>query len=45
VAARPGSVDQQRREPLHPAVDADLVDLDAALGQQLLNVAIGQAVA
>src|SRR6266536_3933466 len=43
VAAWPGGVGQQRREPLHPAVDGDVVDLDAALGQQLLDVAVGQA--
>jgi hypothetical protein len=32
----------QRREPHHPAVDGDVVDLDAAFGEQLLDVAIGQ---
>jgi hypothetical protein len=30
VAARPGGVGQWRREPHHPAVDGDVVDLDAA---------------
>ncbi len=39
----PGGVDQQRREPLSPAVDSDVVDLDAALGEQLLHVAVGEA--
>jgi hypothetical protein len=43
VSARPGGVSQQRREPQHPAVDGEVVDLNAALGQQFLNVAIGQA--
>src|SRR5215207_4256273 len=42
MAARPSSVGQQRREPQHPAVDRDMVDLDPALGQQLLDIAIGQ---
>jgi hypothetical protein len=42
VAAGPGGVGQQRREPLDPAVDGDVVDLDPALGEQLLDVAIGQ---
>jgi hypothetical protein len=32
VAARPGGVGQWRREPHHPAVDGDVVDLDAARG-------------
>jgi hypothetical protein len=27
------SVGQQRSEPLHPAVHADMIDVDAALGQ------------
>jgi transposase IS116/IS110/IS902 family protein len=43
VAAWPCGVGQQRREPLHPPVDGDVVDLDAALGQQLLDVAVGEA--
>jgi hypothetical protein len=43
VAARPGGVDQQRREAEHPAVDGHVVDLDAALGQEFLDVAVGQA--
>jgi hypothetical protein len=34
---------QQRREPLHPPVDSDVVDLDTALGEQLLHVAVRQA--
>jgi hypothetical protein len=33
VAAWPGGVGQQRREPHHPPVDSDTVDLDAALGE------------
>jgi hypothetical protein len=31
------------REALDPAVDRDVVDLDPALGQQLLDVPVGQA--
>ena len=38
-------VDQQRREPLHPAVDGHVIDLDAPLDQQLFDVAVGQGVA
>jgi hypothetical protein len=41
VAAWPGGVGEQRCEPLHLAVDGDVVDLDAALGQQLFEVAVG----
>jgi hypothetical protein len=43
VPAWPSGLDQQGREPLHPAVDADVIDLDAPLGEQLLDVAVGQA--
>ena len=43
VAAGPSGIGHQRREPLHPPVDGDVVDLDAALGEQLLHVAVGQA--
>ncbi len=42
VAAWPGGLGQQRREPQHPAIDRDVVDLDAALGEQLLDVAVRQ---
>jgi hypothetical protein len=42
VPARRCGVNQQRREALHPAVDADVVDLDAAFGEQLFDVAVGQ---
>jgi len=37
VAAWPGRVDDQRREALHPPVQGDVVDVDAALGQELLE--------
>ncbi len=43
VAAWPRGVGQQWREPLHPAVDGDVVDLDAALGEEFFDVALGQA--
>jgi hypothetical protein len=36
---------QQRGEPLYPAIDGDVVYLDAALGKQLCHVAVGQPVA
>ena len=31
-------------EPLHPPVDGDVIDGDTALGQQLLDITVGQAV-
>ena len=43
VAAEPSGLGYQRREPLHPPVDGDMVDLDATLGEQLLDVTVGQA--
>jgi hypothetical protein len=43
VPARASGLGQQRREPLEPPVDGDVVDLDAALGKQLLDITIGQA--
>ena len=38
MAAGPGRLDQQRREPVDPPGDGDVVDLDAALGEQLLDI-------
>jgi hypothetical protein len=43
MPAGPGGLGQQGREPLHPPVDGDVVDLDPALGEQFLDIAIGQA--
>jgi hypothetical protein len=43
VPAGPGSLSQQRCEPLQRPVDGDVVDLDAPLGEQLLDIAVGQA--
>jgi hypothetical protein len=42
MPGRAGGVDERRREGLHPAVDRHVIDCDAALGEQLLDVAIGQ---
>jgi hypothetical protein len=42
VPAGAGGLGQQRREPLYPAVDGDVVDLDPTLGEQFLDVAIRQ---
>jgi hypothetical protein len=43
MSARPSSLAQQRCESLHPAIDGDVVDLDAPFGEQLLDVAVGEA--
>ena len=43
VPARAGGLGQQRREPLYPAVDGDVISLDATLGEEFLDVAVGQA--
>ena len=45
VPAGSGRVDQQRGEPLHPAVDRDMINADTTSGQQFLDVAVGQVVA
>jgi len=43
VPARACGVSQRRDEPLHPPVDGDVVGLHASVGEQLFDVAIGQA--
>jgi hypothetical protein len=43
VSARPSSIGQQRRESQHPPVDRHVVHLDTTLGEQFLDVAVGQA--
>src|SRR6185437_2013779 len=40
----PRSLDELPGEPLHPAVNGDVINGDAALGQKLFNVPVGQAV-
>jgi hypothetical protein len=44
MPAEPRRLDELRREPLHPPVDGDVIDGDAALGQQLLSIPVGQPV-
>jgi hypothetical protein len=41
---RAGGVGEQRGEPLHPPVHGDVIDFDTALGQQFLDVPVGEAV-
>jgi hypothetical protein len=42
VPAGPGHLSQERCEPHDPAVDGDVVDFDAAFGEQLFDVAVGE---
>ncbi len=42
VSAGSCRVDQQRREPLHPPVQAHVIHLDATLGEEFLQVPVGQ---
>jgi hypothetical protein len=42
---QPRRLDELRCEPLDPSVDGDVIDGDAALGQQFLDVPVGQSVA
>jgi hypothetical protein len=43
VSGRTRCVDELWREGLYPAIDRDVVNLDAALAEQLLDIAVGQA--
>jgi hypothetical protein len=43
VLTGPSRLRELGREPLDPPVDAHVVDLDAALGEELLDVPVGQA--
>jgi len=45
VTARAGGLNELRGEALYPSVDADVIDGDAALGQEYLDIAVGQSVA
>jgi hypothetical protein len=45
VPGEASGVGEQRREPLHPPVDGDVIDLHTAFGQQLFDVPVGQTVA
>ena len=44
MPARPRRLDELGGEPLHPPVDRDVIDGDAALGQQFLDVPVGQPI-
>ena len=40
MPARSRRIDQQRCEPLHPAVDGHVIDVDTTLGQQFFDVSV-----
>ena len=42
VPARPGGVNEQRREALNPPEHGHVSDIDSALGQEFLDIAIGE---
>ena len=42
AAGRPRRLGQQRSEPLYPAEHRDVVNVEAALGEELLDIAVGQ---
>jgi hypothetical protein len=43
VQGKADRIREQGREALHPSVDGDVVNLNAAFGQQLFDVAVRQA--
>ena len=43
ATTRPRHVDHERGEALHPPVNRDVNDLDAAFGQEFFNIAVRQA--
>jgi hypothetical protein len=45
VAARSGSLDELQGEALHPPVNGDVINGYTALGQQLLDIPVRQAIA
>jgi hypothetical protein len=40
----PCRISQQRREPLHPPEDGDMVYVDTTFDQQFFNVSVGEVV-
>jgi hypothetical protein len=42
VSTGPGGVDEERRQPLHPPVHGDVIDLDPTLGQEIFDIAVGE---
>jgi hypothetical protein len=42
MPARSCRVDQQRREALHPSKQGDVIDIDAALREELFEIAVRQ---
>ena len=45
VPAGSGRINQQWGEPVHPAINRDVIDLDAPFGQQLFDVTVREPIA
>jgi len=45
VPARPSRVDDQWCETLHPPVDSDVINVDAAFGEEFFDIAVRESVA
>jgi hypothetical protein len=45
VPARSGRINQQWGEPVHLAINRDVIDLDAPFGQQLFDVTVREPIA
>jgi len=43
VLSSPSGLDELRREPLDPPVHRDVIDFDAAFGEELFDVSVRQA--
>ncbi len=43
VLSSPSCLRELRREPVDPPVDAHVIDLDAAFGEELFDVSVGEA--
>ena len=45
LTTRPRCVDRERSEALHPSLNGDMVDLDAAFGEKFFDIAVREYVA
>jgi hypothetical protein len=45
LTTRPRGVNHERSEALHPSLDGDMVDVDAAFGEKFFDIAVRESVA
>ena len=45
MTTQPRCIDHERSEALHPSLDGDVVNLDAALGEEFFDIAVQESVA